>query len=268
MTIETSATVVVVAALITALATGLGAVPFLFVARLAHSAIGVANALAAGFMLAASGLLFYEGAGADASLTVAGAFVGVLFVALASRLLAARPDVHFEALASADARKALLLVGVMTVHSFAEGVGVGVSFGGGQSASASSRRWQSQSITSLRASRSASFSSLAACECCTRPAGASSLVCRNRWSHCPHSRSSHSSTISCPSASASPVGQCCGWSSPRSSPTPCERARETGGRRGACWLDRGYARPRGGAALVKQGSRESRNRSAHGPDAA
>ena len=76
MTIETSATVVVVAALITALATGLGAVPFLFVARLAHSAIGVANALAAGFMLAASGLLFYEGAGADASLTVAGASSG------------------------------------------------------------------------------------------------------------------------------------------------------------------------------------------------
>jgi ZIP family zinc transporter len=88
MGIEVSATVVVVAALITALATGLGAAPFLFVSRLAQSALGVANALAAGFMIAASGLLFYEGVRADAALSAAGVAVGALFVALASRLLA------------------------------------------------------------------------------------------------------------------------------------------------------------------------------------
>ena len=83
-------------------------------------------------MIAASALLFYEG-GAHASLAVVGAVAGALLVVLVSRLLASRPNTHFEALARADARKAVLLVGVMTVHSFAEGVGVGVSFGGGES---------------------------------------------------------------------------------------------------------------------------------------
>ena len=61
-----------------------------------------------------------------------GALVGVVFVSWASRRLAGRQNVHFETLAGADARKALLLVGVMTVHSIAEGVGVGVAFGGGE----------------------------------------------------------------------------------------------------------------------------------------
>lgn len=130
---EATGAAVFAAALTTALATGLGAAPFAFVSRLTRSWVGVANAIAAGFMIAASGLLFYEGASVDTTRMVGGAVLGALLVALASRLLAARKDVRFEALAGADASKALLLVGVMTVHSFAEGVGVGVSFGGGES---------------------------------------------------------------------------------------------------------------------------------------
>ena len=122
---------VFVAALATALATGLGALPFVFVKHLRRSRIGIANALAAGFMVAASGLLFYEG-GRESLLRLAvGALLGGLFVAWASRRLAGGRDVHFDELAGGDARKALLLVGVMTVHSSAEGVGVGVAFGGG-----------------------------------------------------------------------------------------------------------------------------------------
>jgi zinc transporter ZupT len=83
-------------------------------------------------MIAASALLFYEGAHESFVRMVTGAVVGVLFVGWASRRLAGRKDLHFEELADADARRALLLVGVMTVHSFAEGIGVGVAFGGGE----------------------------------------------------------------------------------------------------------------------------------------
>jgi zinc transporter, ZIP family len=130
---EPGALAVFVAALATAVATGLGAAPFLFVPQIARAWIGVASAVAAGFMIAASGLLFYEGAQESLLRLVGGAGVGVVFVAWASRRLAGRKDVHFETLADADARRALLLIGVMTVHSFAEGIGVGVAFGGGES---------------------------------------------------------------------------------------------------------------------------------------
>jgi zinc transporter, ZIP family len=128
---EPGALVVFAAALATSFATGVGAGPFLFARRLSHSWVGLANALAGGFMIAASALLFYTGARENTLRMVFGALLGVLLVAWVSRGLAAREHVHFAALGGADARKALLLVGVMTVHSFAEGVGVGVSFGGG-----------------------------------------------------------------------------------------------------------------------------------------
>jgi zinc transporter ZupT len=130
---EPGVVAVFAAALATALATGLGATPFLFVPHLARSWVGVANALAAGFMVAAAALLLYEGARASFALMAGGAVAGALLVAWASHRLAGRKDLHFEALAGADARRALLLVGVMTVHSFAEGLGVGAAFGGGES---------------------------------------------------------------------------------------------------------------------------------------
>lgn len=130
--LEPGAAVVFAAALATAVATGLGAAPFLFAANLARSWVGLANALAGGFMVAASALLFYAGAREGMLGTAIGAVVGAAFVASVSYGMAGHDDVHFGALGGRDARKALLLVAVMTVHSIAEGVGVGVSFGGGE----------------------------------------------------------------------------------------------------------------------------------------
>jgi len=54
-----------------------------------------------------------------------------VFIAASRWFLGRFDDISVGALRGADARKGLLIVGVMTVHSVAEGVGMGVSFGGG-----------------------------------------------------------------------------------------------------------------------------------------
>ena len=128
---EVSAPVVLLAALGTALATGLGALPFLVVRQPSRSWLGVSNAIAAGFMLAASAVLLWEGGTRGLVGTVVGAALGVLAIAVARRLIRDHDELEVGALRGADAAKAVLIVGVMTVHSFAEGIAVGVSFGGG-----------------------------------------------------------------------------------------------------------------------------------------
>lgn len=55
-----------------------------------------------------------------------------MFIALAHKVLEGRDDLNVGALRGADALKAIMIVGIMTLHSMAEGVGVGVSFGGGE----------------------------------------------------------------------------------------------------------------------------------------
>jgi zinc transporter ZupT len=122
--------VVTAAALGTAVATGAGALPFLFARHPDRSWLGVANSLAAGLMLGASVGLLYEGAGRSMLRTALGAFAGAIVLVVTGWLIERRPEAHLGSLDGLDARRALLIVGVMTVHSFAEGVGVGVAFGG------------------------------------------------------------------------------------------------------------------------------------------
>ena len=120
---------VTLAALVTALATGLGALPFAF-GTFSRRWLGVANALASGFMLSASGLLVIEGVIRGWWQTLLGAAVGAAFIFGSHRVLQ-QQEVEFGSLRGADATKALLIVAVMTIHSFSEGVGVGVAYGGG-----------------------------------------------------------------------------------------------------------------------------------------
>jgi zinc transporter ZupT len=113
----------------TALATGLGALPFAFAHGGVRRWLGPANAIAAGVMLGASASLVVEGSERNIGRTAAGAVIGAAFVYVASRLVGKRHGLHLGGLRGADARKALLLVGVMTAHSAAEGIGVGAAFG-------------------------------------------------------------------------------------------------------------------------------------------
>lgn len=116
--------------LATALATGLGAVPFLFVRRVSARARALTGALAAGLMLGASFGLLAEGSRHGVPQTVVGVHLGLLFVLAAHEWLGER-DVSFGDVTGAGARKMVLIVLVMTVHSFSEGVAIGASFGGG-----------------------------------------------------------------------------------------------------------------------------------------
>jgi zinc transporter ZupT len=117
--------------LFTAATTALGALPFAFVRRISHRTVAYANAIAAGLMLGACFQLVVEGSSYGRIQTAAGALLGVGFILLTQRFLGEH-DVEIEDVRGADARRMILIVVVMTVHSMAEGIAVGAAFGGGR----------------------------------------------------------------------------------------------------------------------------------------
>ncbi len=132
MATETSLMVVFIAAFITAVATGLGAIPLIWARQVSVYWLGVGAAVASGMMLAASHSLVEEANGIGPWRGLLGIGTGLVVVVLANRWIEHRGAPDVGDLVGADARKALLILGVMTIHSFAEGIGVGVSYGGGQ----------------------------------------------------------------------------------------------------------------------------------------
>lgn len=123
---------VFLAALLTALATGLGALPLALArGKSGPRWLGMGNAVAAGLMLAACHGLIAEGFAFSAPRTLAGLAVGVGGILIAKRWLGRHGAGSVANLHGADGRRALLIIGIMTVHSAAEGMGVGVAYGGG-----------------------------------------------------------------------------------------------------------------------------------------
>lgn len=120
-------------ALITALATGLGAIPLLFFKSMTRNFMGLSNAFAAGLMLGASFSLMYEGLQYSLTGVTAGMLGGLFFIMLSQRWMNRYQDFSVMHLSAADSRKTLLIIVIMTLHSVTEGVGVGVAFGGSES---------------------------------------------------------------------------------------------------------------------------------------
>jgi len=128
---------------ITAVSTGLGVVPLLFVrdvGQLDKFYIGMSNAVASGMMMSASFSLIMEGMTFADPLdhsevscsvrTLIGIAIGLVFIFGTKKFLDEHEDIHMDDVTGADAKKILLIIIVMTLHSFSEGVGIGVSFGG------------------------------------------------------------------------------------------------------------------------------------------
>jgi ZIP family zinc transporter len=136
---------VFIAGLITALATGLGALPFFVVDEVNDRTNVVLWGVASGIMLAASVFgLISEGLAeaspmralvslglspsvATVGPLVVGLLTGAVLVLVAHAVIEGR-EVHPRQYREADFKKLLLVLGILTVHSFPEGVAIGVSF--------------------------------------------------------------------------------------------------------------------------------------------
>jgi ZIP family zinc transporter len=129
--------IVFIAGLITDLATGLGVIPFFFVKEFSKKRLVILWGLASGIMLSASFLgLIPEGLtaaqeyplyGSEYFAVGLGLFTGILLVIGAQRLID-EVDLDPGTFEEADFKKMVLILGILTVHSFPEGIAIGVSF--------------------------------------------------------------------------------------------------------------------------------------------
>jgi zinc transporter ZupT len=119
-------------ALLTDLATGLGALPFAVVRKPSLRVQGILTASAAGMMLSASVFaLMGEGLRAGAGWqVVTGLMAGAVFFDLTARLVT-RAEWRIGTLSVDESRQGILVMVAMFVHSIPEGVAIGVGYASG-----------------------------------------------------------------------------------------------------------------------------------------
>lgn len=124
---------VFIAALISDLATGLGALPFLFMDRVGARWNGIAGAAASGMMLSASVFALADKAlhRGGALPVIVGMLAGALFFAWAAGFVE-RQHWRLGSWSEHDSRKSILLIGTMFIHSVPEGIAIGVGYATGE----------------------------------------------------------------------------------------------------------------------------------------
>jgi len=124
-----------IAATIAGLATGVGALPVLFIKRVSERLMDTLLGFAAGVMLSATMFSLIVPAIELGGIwrTVVGFLMGVIFIEMADKLLPQfhpKPGIGAEGPKS-SLRKVWLFAFAITIHNFPEGLSVGVGFGGG-----------------------------------------------------------------------------------------------------------------------------------------
>ncbi|MFA9516705.1 ZIP family metal transporter [Halopenitus sp. H-Gu1] len=120
---------VFIAGFVTALATGIGALPFFFFDEIGNRWTVVLWGLASGIMVSASVFgLIEEGLAEGTPIEIGiGMAAGVVLVVGAHKMLR-DAEIDPREYEEANFKKLVLILGVLTVHSFPEGIAVGVSF--------------------------------------------------------------------------------------------------------------------------------------------
>jgi len=123
-----------IAALITDLATGLGAVPFYFVRHVSDRVSAALTGAAAGMMTVASiiqlgGEAIALAPGVDLWQPALGFLAGIAFFIVTSNWIKNDDELDVGGLRKQGGASALLIVLAMTMHSLPEGVAIGVAYG-------------------------------------------------------------------------------------------------------------------------------------------
>lgn len=122
-------TTVILYSALTAVATGLGVVPLVFSKAIPARLMSLASALASGLLLAATFQLIDKGTTDNSTTTIVGIIVGLVLIFISRKWLEGRASADVGELEKADVLKAVILVGVMTIHSFPEGTALGLALG-------------------------------------------------------------------------------------------------------------------------------------------